>query len=251
MTATCLTCDWPACKSNTTYGSLRVLQNHKTDVHVADVLKDWPGSCSWPGCKSKIFFKTSKRLESHVYNIHITPLCCTMRGCDHKRPFGRQADLERHVASRHTVTRNYKCPHPTCQHISTFARKDKLKHHEKTYHGQCPCKNNHCPYGFVSTEMAERHGSGWVWHYFYECGLGSCGHTSSSRFNRCGLKLHLIHDHLVSSEVIEQALKKMGYSYNGATLTYFPDGFSDYQDCKGCVEKLKKTASSKEGDDEE
>jgi hypothetical protein len=244
-----LNCDWPSCKSVTTYATTRDLQNHQTDVHIADILKDWPGSCSWPGCRSNLFFKTSKRLESHVYNIHITPLCCTTKGCDHERPFERQADLERHVASRHSTERKYKCAYPRCGHRVGFSRKDKLKQHERTFHGQFSCQLNHCIYGFPSEELLRKHKTRWPDHDNYECGLGSCGSTSTSRFAWRDLNWHLEHDHLIPSEATRQAFGKGGYRKHPLTLAHFPDGFSDFQDCKACIEKLKEAASSKNGEE--
>jgi hypothetical protein len=56
----CLTCDWPSCKSITQYTTTRELKNHQTDVHIAAILKDWPGSCSWPGCNSKDFLQNKQ-----------------------------------------------------------------------------------------------------------------------------------------------------------------------------------------------
>jgi hypothetical protein len=248
----CRTCDWPSCKSTTTYGTFRDLCNHKTDVHVAEILKSWPGSCSWPGCNSKIFFKTSKRLESHVYNIHITPLCCTATGCAHKRPFERQADLERHVASKHTNERKYKCRYPQCRYSSWFSRKDKLKLHETTYHGQFACQFSHCIYGYPSAENLQRHLSAQVNHGDYECGLGSCGRTSTSHFHKYDIHQHLQHDHKIPHEVSWQAIDKLPYGKLNKTLTsaHFPDGRSDFQDCESCIKKLKEVASGRGGSQE-
>lgn len=246
-----LSCDWPSCKSLTTYATTRDLQNHQTDVHIADILKDWPGSCSWPGCRSKIFFKTSKRLESHVYNIHITPLCCTTKGCDHDRPFERQADLERHVASRHSTERKYKCAHPRCDGRTGFSRKDKVKQHERTFHGQFACQFNHCIYGFRSEKLLRNHKMRWYGHYNnYECKLGSCGRTSASNFIWQNLSWHLEDDHLISSESSQQAMGKLKYPEKILTLAHFPDGFSEFQDCKSCIEKLKAAASGGQGEEE-
>jgi len=243
-------CNWPSCKSVTLYGTIRDLQNHQTDVHVAAILKGWPGSCSWPGCNSKIFFKTSNRLESHVYNVHITPLCCTVAGCKHQRPFERQADLERHVASRHTDQRKYKCPYPRCRHTRTFSRKDKLKQHERTYHGQFACQLNHCIYGFLSKEKLQNHDSRSWEHGGHECHLGSCGRTEASRFCRyTTLRWHLEDDHMIPSEAASQAIKKLKYP-DTLTSAHFPDGFSDFRDCEGCIKKLKEAASGKEEKEE-
>jgi hypothetical protein len=246
----CLTCDWPSCKSITQYTTTRELKNHQTDVHIATILKDWPGSCSWPGCNSKIFFKTSKRLESHVYNIHITPLHCTATGCEHKRPFERQADLERHVASKHTKERKYKCPYPRCSYSSSFSRKDKLKLHERTYHGQFACQLNHCTYGFLSEEKVRKHQTGWSIHGRLECGLGSCGRTSTSCFWWVSLRDHLIYDHKISYEVANRAWAKVNYPKDTLTSAHFPDGFSDFQDCEGCIKKLKEAKPGKDGKEE-
>jgi hypothetical protein len=242
-------CNWPSCKSVIIYSTIRDLQNHQTDVHVAAILKDWPGSCSWPGCNSKIFFKTSKRLESHVYNIHITPLCCTTTGCNHKRPFERQADLERHVASRHVGQRKYKCPYARCYYISSFSRKDKLKCHERNYHGQFPCQYNHCIYGFPSKEKLQKHLE-WV-HQAYECGLGSCARTQTSCFRQFDLYKHLEHDHMISFEATRQAMSRVYYGHPKLTSAHLPDGFSGFQDCAGCIKKLKEAASGKDGQQEE
>jgi len=241
-----LRCGWPSCKSLTVYGTIQELQNHQTDVHVADVFRSWPGSCSWPGCKSKIFFKTRARLESHVYNIHVTPLICTTVGCTHKRPFERTADLERHALSKHTAKRKYRCPQQKCDYA--FSRKDKFKLHERTCHGQFACQQNHCIYGFHSEEKALKDGRRCSHHYIFECRLGSCEHTSVSRFMRRGLERHLEYDHLIPLEGIKHAMENISLSVT-LKVAHFPDGFSDFQDCKGCIEKLKEAASRKEAEE--
>lgn len=244
------TCFWPSCKSTTIYSAIHDLQNHQTDVHVAEVLKAWPGSCSWPGCNSKIFFKTSKRLESHVYNVHITPLCCTVTHCEHKRPFERQANLERHVASKHSAERKYKCHYPKCFYTRGFSRKDKLKQHERTSHGPFKCQKNHCIYGFLSEDISWKHTFRWSHGEGYECDLGSCGRTSFSDFSSGNLKLHLEHDHRVPSEAAQEAFNNLEWPNKTLGAAQFPRGFSDFQDCKGCIEKLKEAASGKEGEEE-
>lgn len=241
-----LRCDWPSCKSTTSYGTTRELQNHQTDVHIAEVLNAWPGSCSWPGCKSKIFFKTSKRLESHVYNIHVTPLLCTVAGCKHERPFEREADLQRHVESKHTGDLKYKCRFSQC-HRRGFARKDKLKLHEKTFHDQFACPYNHCTEGGGTEQGLQRHCS--VYHRESECGLGSCGQTSKSRFMSWRLIYHLQEDHKLSYEVASKAVYYPGpVAIKGkVTLADFADGIPEFQDCESCIKKLKEEAAGSDG----
>jgi hypothetical protein len=64
------------------------------------------------------------------------------------------------------------------------------------------------------------------------------------------MTLHLKYDHLISFEATHKAIRKMTYPEKIFTLAHLPDGFSDFQDCKGCIEKLKAVASSGQGEEE-
>lgn len=63
-----------------------------------------PYKCTEANCRSKALYKTLSQFRQHVRNIHQEPLLCTVLGCTHKRPFGKQADLNRHVMSKHETT---------------------------------------------------------------------------------------------------------------------------------------------------
>lgn len=240
-----LRCDWPSCTLQTTFGTVYDLQNHKTDIHIADVLKTWPGPCSWPGCNCRAVFKTSKRLESHVYNIHVTPLRCKVVGCNHTRPFERQADLERHFASKHTKERKFKCLEPKCQ--QSFARKDKFKLHQRNCHEHFACHHNHCNSGASSEAGLKRHLTivhDWTFrwrHFYYECGLGSCAFTEPSYFLTSKLERHVEQDHQLSRGVIREATRTLHASKTTKlTLEHFPSGVLDFQDCADCKELVRK-----------
>ena len=139
--------------------------------------------------------------------------------------------------------------YPRCRY-SRFSRKDKLKHHERNYHGQFTCQFNHCIYGFPSDEKVQNH-ERYHWHHsFYECSLGSCARTQTSRFRWSPLLQHLEDDHMVPSEIARPAVSKLDPSNLTLTSAHFPDGLSDFQDCEGCIKKLKEAASGKEGKEE-
>ncbi|TVY48303.1 hypothetical protein LOCC1_G001973 [Lachnellula occidentalis] len=179
-------CDWPAA------------------VHIQDVLNNTSGSCTWPGClKPKL--DTSKKLETHVTNIHIEPLRCTVTGCKHTKPFGREGDLERHIASVHKHGGTWKCPHHGCKrHTRGFPRKDKLNEHSRaTGHGASRCPYHHCRQRYHLTEaelpshINERHGN-------YECAVGTCAGWVSA-FSFYDLEYHLRETHLRHAKVILSA----------------------------------------------
>jgi hypothetical protein len=125
-------------------------------------------------------------------------------GCSHTRPFAKQGDLDRHLASVHKVGPTFKCPRLDCKrHERGFPRKDKLKHHINTLgHGSFHCPYDHCDYqqakGFLSREILGRHVISWD-HGVYECGVGSCKGTTSC-FNPDILALHLADHGLFTSE---------------------------------------------------
>jgi hypothetical protein len=128
-----------------------------------------------------------------------------------------------------------------------FSRKDKLKQHERTYHGQFACQFSHCIYGFLSDEKLREHQ--WI-HGKRECGLGSCGRTSTSCFTWWTLINHLIDDHKISHEAATQATAKLNYRKGTLTSAHFPYELSDFQDCEGCIKKLKEAKPGKDGKEE-
>jgi len=54
---------------------------------------------------------------------------------------------------------------------------------------------------------------------------------------------------MIPSEAASQAIKKLKYP-DTLTSAHFPDGFSDFRDCEGCIKKLKEAASGKEEKEE-
>jgi hypothetical protein len=230
-------CSWPRCGSTDVFRGRDSIQDHVEKVHVATVQAAWPG-CKWPDCTSKKgSFTTCKRLEDHLQNIHIEPLICAESGCHWNEPFGKQGDLERHCKSKHADgSLPHKCPHTSCpKPINIFARRDKLREHLRNWHGNFECLNQGCHRGpgngfrteeqllshtrtahktlqarcplphcetsntneAVFAVLLEEHFE--AIHGDYNCELGICGQTQSSKFIPYTLKKHLIKDHDISS----------------------------------------------------
>jgi len=240
-----MNCGWPGCITPLTFGTVTELQNHLTDVHVENVLLHWPGPCKWPECRSKVYFNTRPLLATHVYNIHVDPLCCTQPGCRHKNPFGKKADLDRHVKSVHSNIKNYVCTTGFCNgYRPRFARRDKLKSHMRSRHGDFECSQNHCPRGrengFSSEKLLRSHMSNPRTHGSYECSLGACAYGDASRFllkysNRGEiLRNHLLEHHAVSYENINSVLRAM-IRVKATTVTpeILPKG-AKWEDCTEC-----------------
>jgi hypothetical protein len=229
-----LNCDWPSCKLQCVFETVRDRQIHVTNIHVADVLANWGGKCSWPGCQSKIVFKSKSRLETHVFNIHLTPLRCTVADCKHQRPFERQADLDRHTAAKHSSDRKYKCSHSECYYsILGFSRKDKLKLHLR-YHEEFTCVLNHCSHISISEEGRLQHRKSRI-HCDYECALGACVRGGPSRFSYWGLYGHLISDHNVLRMIAGKIIPRESPNLTVNSNSFIDHDIPDFQDCAACL----------------
>ena len=192
-----LSCDWPGCTSTEVFQNITFRSHHVSAIHIRDVLRNTSGSCTWPGCTT-VRLDTSKKLETHVTNIHVDPLRCTVRGCERTLPFGRKADLERHVASIHTRSATWKCPKKDCKrHIRGFPRKDKLSEHVRELnHGSFKCDYDHCRVRgkrdrryLTEAQLLAHHETE---HGNFECSLFSCKGTVSA-CNLRALDHHLVY----------------------------------------------------------
>lgn len=159
-----------------------------------------PYKCTEANCRSKALYKTLSQFRQHVRNIHQEPLLCTVLGCTHKRPFGKQADLNRHVTSKHETTISFFCDDESCPaHIDGFKRKDKLLKHLREDHPQVQCTQTHCSATVADfqqqSHMEEAHGP-------FECALGRCRSSPPSNFTRAQLERHLKDHHKMSYDCI-------------------------------------------------
>jgi len=238
-------CDWPGCLCVQTFTSQEELQDHKTNVHVKEVCETYPGRCIWPGCRSKAFFKKRHLLVGHVNNIHVNPLVCTRKGCDDKKPFGKKCDLDRHIKSHHSA-HQFRCTYDNCpasSFLRDFPRKDKLKKHEREYHGEHCCQLTHCKRGpgngFSSEDVLRKHMD--QGHSTFECAVGSCALTGESRFPVLyglynELNSHLEENHGILWIETHERIRTMmrGQVVDDVIL----EGL-EWHDCEGCVAKLK------------
>lgn len=178
-------------------------------MNISEILSQWAGAsqCPWPKCISKATFKSPSALKTHLTNIHVTPLVCTYPQCSHSRPFGKQYELDRHVATAHGNTRNHKCPVGTCDaNVTGFSRKDKLLKHMREAHENVRCPYNHCFAKVIATQKQEHlracHGD-------YECRIGGCEASSASRFSSKRLEWHLISAHKINCHLANILLRDM------------------------------------------
>ncbi|KAK3933855.1 hypothetical protein QBC46DRAFT_99563 [Diplogelasinospora grovesii] len=148
--------------------------------------------CPELNCSSKATFKNRGKLEEHIRNIHRNPLLCKLPGCRYTEPFGRQTDLDRHVATKHgDGKRRYVCPFEDCKASTReFLRNDKLQAHVKDYHPMVRCGLNHCDDEIADTETV-RGGHFVQAHGRYECALGSCESAPHSYFTEAMIRRHL------------------------------------------------------------
>jgi len=183
------------------------LPHFKNVIDIDTILHSWPGRCTWPGCDSQAFLKTRKLLETHVFNLHLNPLVCNELGCKRKKPFAKQGDYERHIASVHKQGTSFKCTYTTCpRHKKGFSRKDKLNDHLKVHDGREFCNFDHCVYNRSSRGTRYRlqtiiappvdHQNG---HGPYECGIDECRGSLSS-FSALDLAHHLVSYHIAATQ---------------------------------------------------
>jgi hypothetical protein len=122
-------------------------------------------------------------------NIHVCPLICNQPECPYRRPFGKQYELNRHIATAHGEARNYKCPIDTCvASLTGFAQKDKLVKHLQEEHDSVRCPYNHC---FATIAATEEEKYVQEIHSRFECELMECANGGASRFSEAKLSRHL------------------------------------------------------------
>lgn len=79
---------------------------------------------------TRLTYRSSSKGEAH----------CPWPGkCERREPFGRQADLERHLKNVHGSPDSFPCPHNPClnnRHVveNAFTRKDHLRDHLRDFH---------------------------------------------------------------------------------------------------------------------
>jgi hypothetical protein len=162
------------------------------------------------------------------------PLLCRVPGCTYMRPCARDADLQRHIMSRHKSEGRHDCNKCT----RSFYRKDKFKLHVATTHGQHPCPWTHCPRsgqnGLSSEESFQKHIE--KDHGDWECHMRSCGSsTLTSRFGSQSLLRHIRHDHNVPLHVAKEVGDRLESEKRQILKDTDISGLAtDYRDCKHC-----------------
>ncbi|KUJ11186.1 uncharacterized protein LY89DRAFT_239324 [Mollisia scopiformis] len=147
------TCDYHLC-TVPSFPTLAGLKSHLRD-HAENVVRQWkekqPSRCLWArNCKSKAIFKTERIFRTHLENVHISPILCTVKDCQHRKPFRSRYDLERHITVFHKeASASYLyCPCTKCdQSPIAFIRKDKWLLHIQTCHEDTECPFDDCPGG--------------------------------------------------------------------------------------------------------
>ncbi|CAG9978343.1 unnamed protein product [Clonostachys byssicola] len=166
-----------------------------------------PYKCTEANCRSKAQWKTLSQFTQHIRNIHQQPLLCTVPGCTHQRPFGKQTDLNRHVKTKHEATETFLCGDESCPaHVHGFERKDKLLKHLREHHPQVQCTKTHCSAIVADfqqqSHMEQDHGP-------FECALGHCRTSPPSNFTQVRLHRHLKNHHKLSYDCIETIKSRM------------------------------------------
>ena len=189
--------------------------------------------------------KTPKQLEQHLENIHRNPLVCSTLGCSHRKPFGKQSDLNRHIRSVHLATYDHDCPYEDCS--QAFKRQDKLKKHLRECHPQVRCLLHHCSATIPDIQrevyQAEAHGT-------YECALGLCKDNPSSRFSWVAFRRHLRLHHKMSLRLADATWMQMSeFGEKTFTVQYirnwqarYPKSLSSWSECSVCL--LQQEAST-------
>jgi hypothetical protein len=105
--------------------------------------------CPWRGCTTKVTFATLKLWLDHVRIVHQKSFYCELPGCKialggpNPRPFGSQADLNRHGLTKSHLA-PVLCDKPGCPGKENLNRLDKRTKHTLEYHGQVLCTVDGC-----------------------------------------------------------------------------------------------------------
>lgn len=100
--------------------------------------------CTWGGCKTTVTFTTLKLWLDHVRIVHQKSYYCERPGCKialggpDPKPFGTQADLNRHGLTKSHLT-PVLCSLPGCPGKENLNRHDKRTKHTLEYHGPVLC----------------------------------------------------------------------------------------------------------------
>ncbi|XTI84172.1 hypothetical protein V2W45_1228420 [Cenococcum geophilum] len=99
-------------------------------------MQDGPDSVYHCSTCDEVFEKAYLR-NKHFNRKHNRRYRCKVEGCQ-QEPFGLQADLARHINSRHrepSSPLSYRCQFDDCQYaLKPFSRKDHLTRHLQTSH---------------------------------------------------------------------------------------------------------------------
>ncbi|CZR58600.1 uncharacterized protein PAC_08492 [Phialocephala subalpina] len=147
------------------------------DDLLVHVLRDHEGpsrwiaaKCPWTGCQTKCTFDTLNIWLDHVRIVHQKAFYCEREDCKIRRggpnpkPFGSQADLNRHSLIKHLPPRL--CGKPGCPGKENLNRIDKRTKHILEYHGQFLCTVDGCIrgrqigndyYGFATNDKLAQH----------------------------------------------------------------------------------------------
>lgn len=189
-------------------------------THIPDVDIDieWfgPQKCHWQACASKATFRSPSSLKAHIRNVHVSPLICTHPGCSYMKPFGKQCDLKRHIATIHGTKHIYRCLESECK--ETFSRKDKMMKHARENHELFRCSCNHCLAIVCATQrqshLKEAHG-------LFECAIGSCKSGGRSYFHKKDLRGHLKRIHGVRDYWVDMELRGFPNDTKKDEVLYF------------------------------
>ncbi|CZR54226.1 uncharacterized protein PAC_04109 [Phialocephala subalpina] len=204
-------CPWPSCEDNSTLFHDEDKATVHFQQHQYTLLQSWSGpiNCSWPNCSSKVF-KEKYILNRHLSNIHVTPLRCTVVGCTHPEPFGKQSDLNRHIKNIHENLRVF-CPVESCElSIIGFARKYTLDKHVREKHDNVRCPFNHCGAAILDGEQESHFQNS---HGDYECALMACERGLRSHFTWDAARLHLTNKHNVYRYTADWAVSPWGHDH--------------------------------------
>jgi hypothetical protein len=113
----------------------------------------------------------------------MSPLVCNYPDCSYKKPFGKQCDIKRHLATIHRTEQGYQCLECDCQ--ETFSRKDKMLKHGREKHELFRCCYSHCT---ATVFAGEREAHLQKVHGRYECAISSCQSGGRSYFQIVNLR---------------------------------------------------------------
>jgi hypothetical protein len=246
-----LRCVLPGCKYSKPFGKLFDLHRHVSTVHE----KNQKYLCTFESCEES--FPRKDKLVKHKRETH-DHVICSLKDCGAKLLV---TEKESHIQKAHGP---YECALDECQkapHSSLLSR-TKLQAHLRKVHKlernefrnifsyiwesgdnwdeivfvvYCPA--NHCLLKMLHNESCLD------WHGPYECRIGACAQTASSRFPRVRFQMHLRNQHMLTWEqviAIEELLKSCTDKsvYKTTHPSCDPDTNAKLEDCKKCLKLL-------------